>query len=224
MRTKTVLVMAAIAAVALIPAQASAATLRVVTADKTVFGAGAPIVGSATAFVDSKGKVRKLARKTALGQLVAAMSYAGRGLTSVYSPGMGAYVTMISGTKAPSTGYWSLFVNNQAAMLGASSLILKASDEVVWILDNDYVKKGPYAFDLDASTNADGTVTFTGTKFGGAKPTAAADALITINTLDGVVATRLDSTGKLTVTPAYDVWSASIGSVSGVIGSQILTG
>ncbi len=215
------LVAAFLCVAALIPATAaSAATLRVVTPTQTVFGATPTQVGSARAYLDSTGKAHALKRGTALGQLVSATGYTGSTLTAVYSAGLGAYVTRIAGVAAPATGYWSLIVNNRPAAVGADSLVLKRSDEVIWIADNDYSSKnGPFVYDLDAVVNADGTVTFTGWRIGGTKPVRAANTPISVT---GLLGATLDANGRLTVAVPAN-WTASIGARGNVIGSETLS-
>lgn len=222
MRTRHLLVAAVIGAAALIPATASAATLRVVTDAKTIFGATATEVGSARAYVDTKGHVHKLRANTALGQLVAAAAYRNAPIKAVYYPDFGdAVVTTINGHTAPKTGYWQLFVNGYPAQLGASATILKHSDSAVWIADTDYsAKNGPFVFDLQSQKNADGTVTFTGWKIGGRKPVPAVGERLLIN---DVLTAPLDAKGKLTVAvPA--MWTASIGYRGNIVGSDTLNG
>jgi len=222
MRTRHLLVAAAIGAAALIPTTASAATLRVVTDAKTIFGETATQVGSARSYVDTKGHVHKLKANTALGQLVAAAAYRNTPLKAVYYPDFGdAIVTTINGHTAPKTGYWELFVNGYPARLGASATVLKNSDSAVWIADTDYsAKNGPFVFDLMSKTNTDGTVTFTGWKIGGPKPVPAVGERLLIN---NVLTAPLDAKGKLTVA-VPEAWTASIGYRGNIVGSETLAG
>ena len=221
MRTRHLLVAAAIGAVALIPTTANAATLRVVTPAKTVFGATATSVGSARAYLDSKGKAHALKANTALGQLVAAAGYTGTSINAVYSAGMGAYVTKIDGVAAPKTGYWELFVNDLPAAVGADALVLRKSDRVLWIADSDYsAKNGPFVYDLTAQKNSDGTITFTGWRVGGPKPVPAAGVMISVT---GLVGATLNAKGQTTLT-LPEPWTASIGARGTVIGSETLSG
>jgi hypothetical protein len=220
MRTRNLLVAVAIIGVGIVPATAQAATLRVVTPTKTLFGAEATHVGSAHAYLDSTGKAHALKPRTALGQLVAATGYTGTSLTAIHTPGMGAYVSRIFGVPSPKTGYWALIVNKRPAMVGADSLILKKTDEVVWIADDDYSSKnGPFVYDLDAKTNADGTVTFTAWRIGGPKPTRAANTLLSVS---GILGVTTDAKGQATVTVSAP-WTASIGSTGNVIRSETLS-
>ncbi len=210
---------AALGLAVLAPVSAQAASLRVVTPERTIFAD--TYVGSARAYLDSRGTAHKLKPRTALGQLVSATGYTGTGLTAVYTAGLGAYVTKIAGVSSPKTGYWSLIVNNVPAMVGAGDTQLKATDEVIWIADTDYSSKnGPFVYDLDATKNADGTVTFAGFRVGGAKPKAAAGAVVTVN---GTISVTLDANGSARVVPPAQ-WSASIGSRGNVIASETLTG
>ena len=105
MSARKILVTAVAIATLVVPTAAQAATLRVVTPTKTVFGASATHVGSARSYVDSKGHVHKLARHTALGQLVAAAAYTGTAFGAVYYPEYkSAMVTTIAGVRSPETG------------------------------------------------------------------------------------------------------------------------
>ncbi|MGI9117187.1 MAG: DUF4430 domain-containing protein [Gaiellales bacterium] len=213
---------AALGVAALLPATAGAATLRVVTPTKTVFGSTATQVGSARSYVDSKGHVHKLKRHTALGQLVAAAAYTGTALNAVYYPEYGsAVITRIDGVAAPKTGYWELFVNGYPSQIGAADVILKKTDSVVWIADDDYsVNDGPFVYDLRSKTNADGTVTFTGWRIGGSKPIPATGQRLIVN---GALTAPLDAKGKLTLAVSHP-WTASIGERGNIVGSEALTG
>ncbi|MSO47453.1 MAG: DUF4430 domain-containing protein [Thermoleophilia bacterium] len=219
MRTRTILAAAAFAVAIIVPAQASAAALRVVTPTQTVFGATDTQVGSARAYLDSKGQCHALKTNTALGQLAAAAGWTNTGFAAGYSAGLGAYVTKIGGVTAPSGGYWAMFVNGLWAAVGADSQVLKKTDRVLWIADSDYSpKNGPFVFDLVARDNGDGTVTFTGTKVGGPKATPAAGATLSVNS--GVGAT-LDAKGKATLTLAAP-WTAVINTFLTTYGSAVL--
>ena len=222
MYAKGFLVAVVISAASIIPTQAAATTLRIVANGTTVFGATAPNVGSARAYIDTTGVARKLAAKTALGQLVAATSYTGLSYTAVHFEGLGEQITSIGGVKAPSGGYWEVFVNGRPAMVGASSLKLKTADTVVWLLDNDYkLSNGPFVFELAAKRNADGTTTFTGTRIGAARPTPAAGAALSGFGVAGAV---LDAQGQVTLPGLPAGWQATIAATAGTSASQILGG
>jgi hypothetical protein len=214
-------VAAAIGAAALIPTTASAATLRVVAQTTTVFGAQATTVGSARAYLDTKGHAHALKANTALGQLVAAAGYVGAPLKAVYYPAYkSAVVTEIDGVNAPKTGYWELFVNGYPSQVGAADLILKKTDSVVWVADTDYsAKNGPFVYELSSKDNGDGTVTFTGVKIGGPKPVPAAGVALSVT---GLVGATLDAKGKATLA-VTSPWTASIGARGNVLGSETLT-
>jgi len=216
MRMRTILTAAAMAVAIIVPAQASAATLRVVSGTANIFGATTTTVASASAYVDSKGKRHTLKPNTVLGQIATT----GLPYTAVYSAGLGAYLTKIVGVKAPKQGYWSLLINGKPSMVGAADARLKATDSVVWIADTDYSSKnGPFTYDLTATPNANGTVTFTGSRIGGAKPIIAGGAPLTVN---GTVVGNLDKQGQLTITPPA-TWTASIGAKLKIVGSGILS-
>lgn len=221
MRTRTILAAAAFAVAIIVPAQANAATLRVVSPTKTLYGATETQVGSTRAYLDSKGTSHALKANTALGQLVAAAGWTGTSIVAGYSAGLGAYVTKIAGVAAPKSGYWALFVNGLPAAVGADSQVLTKSDRVIWIGDNDYsVQNGPFVYDLTATKNTDGTVTFTGMKVGGRKPLPAAGLALSVT---GVLGATLNARGQTTLT-VPEHWTASIGSTGSISGSEILNG
>ena len=218
MRTRNILAAAAFAVAIIVPTTASAATLRVVSGGQNVFGATATDVTSARAYVDSKGKRHVLKANSAMGQVVAT----GLPYTAVYDATYNAaYLTRIAGTKAPATGYWALFVNGTMSMTGATDATLKASDEVVWILDNDYSSKnGPYAYDLNAKNNGNGTITFSATRMGGTKAIVAGGAPLHIN---GAKIGNLAADGTLTITPV-GAWTAQIPAKGRIAASETLAG
>jgi hypothetical protein len=218
MRTRHLLVAAAIGAAALIPATASAATLRVVSDGQNVFGAKATDVTSARSYTDSKGKRHVLKANTAMGQIVAT----GLPYTAVFDASYNAaYLTRLVGVKAATTGYWAFFVNGTLSMTGATDATLKSSDEVVWLVDSDYsTKNGPYAYNLDAKTNANGTVTFSATRIGSAKAIVAGGAPLLIN---GAKVGNLAADGTLTITPT-GAWTAQIPAKGKIAASETLAG
>jgi hypothetical protein len=211
-------VAAAIGAAALIPATASAATLRVVSDGQNVFGAKATDVTSARSYTDSKGKRHVLKANTAMGQIVAT----GLPYTAVFDASYNAaYLTRLVGVKAATTGYWAFFVNGTLSMTGATDATLKSSDEVVWLVDSDYsTKNGPYAYNLDAKTNANGTVTFSATRIGSAKAIVAGGAPLLIN---GAKVGNLAADGTLTITPT-GAWTAQIPAKGKIAASETLAG
>lgn len=218
MRTRHLLVAAAIGAAAIIPTTASAATLRVVSDGQNVFGAKATDVTSARSYTDSKGKRHALKANTAMGQIVAT----GLPYTAVFDASYNAaYLTRLVGVKAATTGYWAFFVNGTLSMTGATDATLKSSDEVVWLVDSDYsTKNGPYAYNLDAKTNANGTVTFSATRIGSAKAIVAGGAPLLIN---GAKVGNLAADGTLTITPT-GAWTAQVPAKGKIAASETLAG
>ena len=209
---------AAIGAAALIPTTANAATLRVVSDGQNVFGAKATDVTSARSYTDSKGKRHALKANTAMGQIVAT----GLPYTAVFDASYNAaYLTRLVGVKAATTGYWAFFVNGTLSMTGATDATLKSSDEVVWLVDSDYsTKNGPYAYNLDAKTNANGTVTFSATRIGSAKAIVAGGAPLLIN---GAKVGNLAADGTLTITPT-GAWTAQVPAKGKIAASETLAG
>jgi len=155
---------------------------------------------------------------SAMGQVVAT----GLPYTAVYDASYNAaYLTRIVGTKAPATGYWAFFINGVLSMTGATDATLKASDEVVWILDSDFsTKNGPFSYDLDAKNNGNGTVTFSATRMGGAKAIVAGGAPLEVN---GVKVGNLNANGTLTITPV-GAWTAQIPAKGRIAASETLAG
>ncbi len=218
MRTRHLLVAAVIGAAAIIPATANAATLRVVSDGQNVFGATATDVTSARSYMDSKGKRHVLKAASAMGQIVGTdLAY-----TAVFDASYNAaYLTRIVGASAPTTGYWAFFVNGALSMTGATDTTLKATDEVVWLVDSDYsAKNGPYAYNLDAKANGDGTVTFSATRIGGTKAIVAGGAPLQIN---GAKVGNLAADGTLTITPS-GAWTAQIPAKGRIAASETLAG
>ena len=207
MRTRTILAAAAIGAVAILPATADAATLRVVSGKRTILSVRQVNVGSARAYLDTAGRSHRLKANTALGQLITANAFYNTYLRISYMSGLGAYVTRIAGVAAPKKGYWALFVNGDMAPLGADSTIVHRDDSVIWIGDDDYSSKnGPWVFQLDANARASGMVTFTGVRIGGAKATPAKGVPLVVN---GEQTVTLDGDGKATVRLS-GAWTATL--------------
>lgn len=217
MRTRTILAAAAVGVAAMLPASAQAATLQVVQGTRVVAGTEAEQAASATSYVDSKGHRHALKAHTALGQVVALGRY-----TAVYSAGMGAFLTRIAGRKAPTSGYWGLFVNGRPSMVGAADVVLKASDAVVWIADTDYSSKnGPYAYWLRSTDAGDGSTTFTGMRVGGPKATPAYTRNVVVTDALGEHWVRLDAQGRATFRTTGS-WTAVIPAHGRAAPSQVL--
>lgn len=208
MRTRSLLVAAAVIGAALIPtASADAATLRVVAGKRTLLSVTQVNAGSTRSYIDTAGRAHRLRANTALGQLVAANAFYNTYIRVGYMSGLGGFVTTIAGIPAPEGGYWALFVNGDMAMLGADSTVIGRDDAVVWLADDDYSSaNGPWAYQLSADEHANGTVTFTGIRIGGAKATPAKGAPVL---LDGVRIGVLDAKGRL-VTRPEGPWTARI--------------
>ena len=207
MRTRSILVAAAVIGAALIPTTADAATLRVVAGKRTLLSVVQINVGSARSYMDTTGRAHRLKANTALGQLIAANAFYNTYAQVGYMAGLGGFVTRIAGVAAPKKGYWALFVNGDMASLGADSTILDRGDDVVWIADDDYSStNGPWVYRLTATQHASGLVTFTGIRIGGAEATPAKGAVLE---LGGVRIGVLDAKGRLTVRPE-GAWTAKL--------------
>lgn len=106
-------------------------------------------VCSSRAYLDDTGTARALVPKTALGQLVAGTSSLGYPLGITFNAQFGGFVSSIGGVAPGPTGSWSLIVNNKLSQTGASTTILKPSQEVVWLLDPNFNTPGPFVLDMD---------------------------------------------------------------------------
>lgn len=192
MSPRTILVAVAALAIMVVPAVAQGATVRVTSYNAPQLGNLEWRVGSARAYVDTRGRAHRLQRNTALGQLVAATAYT-RTPLRVFQYSFGPYVTRIGVRKARPTSGWLLFVNGRPAQVGAADVVLRRDDRALWMYDGNIAKKGPYALDVQTEIADDLTVVSTVTKVGGPKPVPAAGAKILI---DGVVVGTTDAEGR----------------------------
>lgn len=219
MRTKTILAIVIALAIMAVPVAAQAAMLRVTSAAQPFLGNLEWNVGSTQSYSDVDGNAYPLAANTALGQLVAGTAFTSTPLRVQEFAGLGPYVAKIGRVKVPATGSWMLFVNSKAAQTGALSVILKKSDRVLWVLDLNYAKKGPFVLNMNAITLANGDIRAKVTRIGGTKPTAAAGAGIYI---DGKKVATTNKQGFVRFAPSGTDWNVLQAKMTGSISSQLL--
>lgn len=220
MSTRAILATVAVLAALIVPLSAQASTIRVTSAAEAMLGNLEWESGSAPAYVNDTGAAVALPARNALGQLVAATSFTATPLVVSEFAGLGPYVASIGTVKVGAKGAWMLFVNGTQAQVGAGSLQLRKSDRVLWVLDTDYAKKGPFVLDARATKRADGTVLVRVTKIGGAKPVAAKGATIVV---DGTAVGVTGADGSLVVRPLLGAdWDRIQARQAGSIASQFI--
>lgn len=218
MTTRSILATVALLAAFIVPLSAHGATIRVTSAAEPMLGNLEWDAGSAPAYVNDTGVAAALPARSALGQLVAATSFTGTPLVVSEFAGLGAYVASIGTVKVGPKGAWMLFVNGRSSQVGAGSLQLAKGDRVLWVLDTDYAKKGPFVLDAQVTKRADGDVLVRVTKVGGTKPVAAKGATVIV---DGNAVGVTDADGRLTYTPQGD-WDVLEARQAGAIASQLI--
>lgn len=138
-------------------------------------------VCSTRAYLDDAGVAHALAPKTALGQLVAGAGSLGFPLGITFNAQFGGFVGSIGGVAPGPTGTWSLLVNNRLSQTGASTTILKPSQEVVWLLDPDFNRPGPFVLDMDVVRSSGGVLVVKVVRTDGIKVTPAKGARVNVN-------------------------------------------
>lgn len=221
MTTRSILATVAMLAAFIVPLSAHGASIRVTSGAEPLLGNLEWDAGSAPAYVNDTGVAAALPARSALGQLVAATSFTSTPLVISEFAGLGAYVKSIGTVPVGAKGAWMLFVNGKPSQVGAGSLQLTRNDRVLWVLDTDYAKKGPFVLDAQATKRADGTVRVRVTKVGGAKPVAAKGASILV---DGERVGVTGADGTFTYTPLLGAdWDLLQARQAGAIASQFVT-
>lgn len=215
MSARTILVTAVAIATLVVPTVAHAATIRVTSAKAPLLGNLEWESGSARAYLNDAGKPHALKANTALGQLVAATAFTGTKLVIAEYEGLGPYVKSIGTERLGAKGAWDVYVNGRTPQLGAGTLVLRATDQVIWFLDTDYSKAGPVILDLDVEQLAGGLL-FTVRKADGKGYKPAVGATVT---LDGVAIGTTDAKGQLSHASTAD-WDVAQATLTGTIGSQ----
>jgi hypothetical protein len=222
--TRTRVLVAAAVALLAIPTAAQAANgragLRVVTEKKTLVGDDGALVGATRSYLDSAGTARALPENTALGQLVAGTAAAGISVGIDYNEQFAqGFLSSIGGQPAAGgNAFWGFYVDNTLAQVGAEQQILHKGQEVVWVLDPDFNKPGPFYLDLDVVPSGHHRITFKVTRAGGAKPVPAKGATLIINGERFPV----PASGRLAVDAQGD-WTARA-TLKGAIRSELLSG
>lgn len=220
MTTRSILATVALLAAFIVPLSAHGATIRVTSGAEPMLGNLEWDAGSAPAYVNDTGAAAALPARSALGQLVAATSFTGTPLVVSEFAGLGPYVASIGTVKVGAKGAWMLFVNGKPSQVGAGSLQLAKDDRVLWVLDTDYAKKGPFVLDAQATKQRDGRVLVRVTTVGGAKPTAAKGAAIFV---DGERVGVTGADGTFSYTPLLGAdWDVLQARQSGAIASQLI--
>jgi hypothetical protein len=209
-------------ALSLIPAGLAAGapcpSLRAETPARTVI----PVadVCSSRAYLDSTDTPRALAPRTALGQLVAGASSRGLGLGISFDPQLGGFVTSIGGVAPGATGFWQLIVDNRSAQTGASTTILAARREVVWLLDPNFNAPGPFVLDLDVVRARGGVLALKAVRTDGTTITPARGARVRVN---GTVLIA-NANGRATVRLGRGTAFTARATLTGSVRSQLRTG
>ena len=223
MSTRAFLVIVVAIATMIAPLSASGATIRVTSAQQPLLGNLEWQSGSAPAYVTDTGTAAALPARNALGQLIAATAFTSTPLVVKEFSGLGPYVASIGTLKVGPKAAWMLYVNGRAAQVGAGSLTLKKQDRVLWVLDTDYAKAGPFVLDTQAVPRRDGTVLVRVTKIGGSKPVPAKGASIFVDNRNVGVA---DAKGSFLYVPPLlggsTDWDTLQARQAGAIASQII--
>jgi hypothetical protein len=217
MSTRTILVTIVAIATLVIPTVAQGATIRVTSAKQPLLGNLEWDSGSTRSYVNDTGAALTLPANTALGQLVAATAFTSTALTIGEFAGLGPYVKTIGTERLGAKGAWDIYVNGKTPQVGAGSLVLRKSDQVIWFLDTDYSKKGPVVLDLQVKQLLGG-ILFTVRKADGKGLKPAKGATIT---LDGTAIGTTNAKGQLSFADSAD-WNEAHATMKGAIGSQMV--
>jgi uncharacterized protein DUF4430 len=209
-------------ALSLIPAGIATAlpcpSLRVEAPAGTVIPADN--VCSTRAYLDTTGTARALVPKTVLGQLVAAAGSLGYPLGIAFDAQLGGFVSSIGGVAPGPNGFWELLVDNRASQTGASTTILKPSQEVVWVLDTDFNKPGPFVLDMDVVRASNGVLAVRMVRTNGTKITPAKGARVHVNNL--TVTTNANGRARIRLKP--NAHYSAVATLPGSIRSQVQSG
>ena len=177
-------------------------------------------VCSTRAYLDDTGTAHALVPKTALGQLVAGAESLGFPLGITFNAQFGGFVSSIGGVAPGPTGTWSLIVNNRLSQTGASTRILKPSQEVVWLLDPNFNKPGPFVLDMDVVRASGGVLAVKVVRTDGTKITQARGARVNVNG-ETVVA---NANGRARVRLKPNARYSAVATLRGTVQSQVQSG
>ena len=148
--------------------KSTAADLRVVDPDGRTLAEATQVTGPVKIGTSPKadcfgpgtggsGEQVEVAGRTALGQLANAGAFdrdvRRLGITDAFAFGLG--ICRIGSAVAPSTGYWYLKVNHEASLTGADQTTVRAGDEILWYLIEDFNDPVPDELGLRAPAVAD---------------------------------------------------------------------
>jgi hypothetical protein len=208
--------------VSLIPAGIASAlpcpSLRVESPAGTIIPA--EDVCSTRAYLDSTGTARALEPKTALGQLVAGTGSLGYPLGITFDAQFGGFVSSIGGVTPGPNGFWELIVDNKSSQTGASTTILKPSQEIVWLLDPDVNTPGPFVLDMNVVRASGGVLAVKVVRTDGAKITPAKGARVHVNN-QTVIA---NASGRARVRLKPNAQYSAVATLRGSVQSQVQSG
>jgi hypothetical protein len=177
-------------------------------------------VCSTRAYLDDAGTAHALVPKTALGQLVAGAGSLGFPLGITFNAQFGGFVSSIGGVAPGPTGTWSLIVDNRLSQTGASTTILKPSQEVIWLLDPNFNKPGPFVLDMDVVRSSNGVLAVKVVRTDGTKITPARGARVHVNG-DTVIA---NANGRARVRLTRGADFTAVATLQGSVQSQVQAG
>ena len=177
-------------------------------------------VCSTRAYLDTTGTARALAPKTVLGQLVAGAGSLGYPVGITFDTQLGGFVSSIGGVTPGPNGFWELLVNNRASQTGASTTILKPSQDVVWVLDPNFNKPGPFVLDMDVVRASNGVLAVKVVRTDGTKITPAKGARVHVN--NRTVIANANGRARITLKPNAEF--SAVATLPGSIQSQVQNG
>jgi hypothetical protein len=177
-------------------------------------------VCSTRAYLDTTGTARALPAKTALGQLVAGAGSLGYPLGVTFDAQFGGFVSSIGALAPGPKGFWQLIVNNRSSQTGASTTILKPSQEVVWLLDPNFNTPGPFVLDMDLVRATGGVLAVKIVRTDGTKITPAKGARVHVNNRTIIA----NADGRARVKLKRGASFSAVATLPGSVQSQVLSG
>ena len=158
--------------------------------------------------------------KTVLGQLVAGAGSLGYPVGITFDAQFGGFVSSIGGVAPGPNGFWELLVNNRASQTGASTTILKPSQDVVWVLDPNFNKPGPFVLDMDVVRASNGVLAVKVVRTDGTKITPAKGARVHVNNRTVIA----NANGRARITLKPNAQFSAVATLPGSIQSQVQNG
>ncbi len=177
-------------------------------------------VCSARAYLDTTGTARALVPKTVLGQLVAGAGSLGYSVGIAFDAQFGGFVSSIGGVAPGPNGTWSLIVDNKLSQTGASTTILTPSQEVVWLLDPNFNKPGPFVLDMDVVRASGGVLAVKVVRTDGTKITPAKGARVHVNNVTVIA----NANGRARVRLKRNAEYSAVATLPGSVQSQVQAG